>query len=120
MRAVLLSVLLCACASSDATSSFDVTATSDPSPAVAGEQVDWSLEVRRADDDSAVEGATVTVTPWMPAMGHGLADDVTVEELGGGLYGATCMFSMSGTWELQVHVDDDGTEGDAVVTVEID
>ncbi len=120
MRAVLLTVLVSACASPGASSPFDVQAQSDPSPATAGASITWALDVTRTDDGAAVEGAELTVTPWMPAMGHGLSDVVLVTEVGGGSYEAACTFSMSGSWELQVHVAADGDEGDDVVIVEIE
>jgi hypothetical protein len=120
MRAVLLTLLVTACTQTDASSPFDVQAEPDPSPATAGTPILWTLDITRSDDGAAVEGAVVTVTPWMPAMGHGLTDEVTVDEIGGGTYAAPCTFSMSGVWELQVHVAADGDEGDDVIVVEIE
>ncbi len=38
-------------------------------------------------NDHDVMGAEVTVTPWMPAMGHGTMEKPVVTERGGGLYG---------------------------------
>ena len=52
-----------------------------------------------------VEGATVTVTPWMPGMGHGAFSATEVAEKGGGLYSVSnVVLIMGGHWELQVDI----------------
>jgi plastocyanin len=52
-----------------------------------------------------VEGATVTVTPWMPEMGHGAFSATEVAEKGGGLYSVSnVVLIMGGHWELQVDI----------------
>jgi len=62
-----------------------------------------------------VPGAELTVTPWMPGMGHGVMEKPVVIERGGGLYSVdNVVFSMTGAWELQVAVAKDGKE-DATV-----
>jgi protein SCO1 len=53
----------------------------------------------------AVEGAAVTVTPWMPSMGHGVWDRPVVTERGGGRYHVeNVKIIMSGLWELRIKV----------------
>ncbi len=52
-----------------------------------------------------IEGATVTVTPWMPEMGHGAFSPNEVTEKGGGLYSVTnLVMVMGGHWELRVDI----------------
>jgi protein SCO1 len=53
-----------------------------------------------------VEGAQLTVTPWMPAMGHGVWDKPLVQERGGGRYHVqNVTIIMEGVWELKVAVN---------------
>lgn len=123
MRPLLATLILlgaCAQPPTDDAEGFDVTATPDPSPAVAGADVTWTVEITDSETGDAVEGATVTVSPWMPSMGHGIAEDPEVTEAGDGLYDATFLVPMSGTWELRVHTVVAGAEEDDVVTVEIE
>jgi len=52
-----------------------------------------------------VEGAEITVTPWMPLMGHGVWEKPVVTERGGGHYQVgNVVIIMSGLWELKVTV----------------
>ena len=52
-----------------------------------------------------IEGATVTVTPWMPEMGHGAFSATEVKEKGGGLYSiGNIVMIMGGHWELRVDI----------------
>ena len=62
-------------------------------------------------DDSDVVNAVVTVTPWMPEMGHGVFEEPSVTEKGGGLYTVeNILLIMSGHWELRVNINRDGME----------
>lgn len=66
-------------------------------------------------NDRDVIGAGVTVTPWMPEMGHGVFDAPVVTEKGGGLYTVeNIILIMSGHWELRVSVKQDEREDKAV------
>jgi hypothetical protein len=52
-----------------------------------------------------VAQAELTVTPWMPSMGHGVMQKPVVTERGGGLYSVeNVVLSMTGHWQLQVQV----------------
>ena len=52
-----------------------------------------------------IEGAAVTVTPWMPEMGHGAFSVPEVEEKGGGLYSvSSIVMIMGGHWEMRVAI----------------
>jgi len=55
--------------------------------------------------DHDVMGAEITVTPWMPEMGHGVKEKPVITERGGGLYSVENVeISMPGLWELRVEV----------------
>ncbi len=106
--------LLSACV--DPADLYTVHATPDPTEVIAREDVTYDFHVHTSDDHEVVEGATLTVTPWMPAHGHGIDDEVVVVELGEGHYEATFQFSMPGEWELQIDIDGDAGVGEVVVT----
>jgi hypothetical protein len=56
-----------------------------------------------------VDGATVTVTPFMPDHGHGSAVVPTVTPSGGGKYAVTNIYlAMAGLWRLTVTVQPNG------------
>jgi FtsP/CotA-like multicopper oxidase with cupredoxin domain len=56
-------------------------------------------------DHGDIEGATVTVTPWMPEMGHGAFSGTEVVEKGGGLYRVgNIIMIMGGHWEIRVDI----------------
>jgi hypothetical protein len=55
--------------------------------------------------DNDVAGADITLTPWMPKMGHGVSEEARVTERGGGVYTVeNIVFSMTGWWDLTVEV----------------
>jgi hypothetical protein len=61
--------------------------------------------------DKDVIGANVTMTPWMPEMGHGVFEDPVITERGGGLYTAeNIILIMSGHWELRINIKSDEIE----------
>jgi hypothetical protein len=65
--------------------------------------------------DRDVPGAKLTITPWMPSMGHGVLEKPEITDRGGGLYNVkNVMLSMGGHWELRVRVEAGG-ETDSVV-----
>jgi hypothetical protein len=62
-----------------------------------------------------VAQAELTVTPWMPSMGHGVMENPVITERGGGLYSVdNVIFSMVGHWQLQVKVSKGDKEDSAV------
>lgn len=66
-------------------------------------------------NDRDVVGAVVTVTPWMPEMGHGVFEKPVITEKGGGLYTVeNIILIMSGHWELRVDVKSGAMEDSAV------
>jgi len=53
-----------------------------------------------------VDGLTVSVHPWMPAMGHGSSVVPQVTSIGGGRYLVEDLsLVMPGTWQLQLTLD---------------
>lgn len=88
-----------------------VSLTAEPGPPDVGDNT-WTLRVVDADD-APVDGATVTLTPFMPAHGHGTnpADySGTFTEDGTYVVGPFDLF-MPGAWETTVSVDaGDGAE----------
>jgi len=56
-------------------------------------------------NDKDVAGAIVTVSPWMPEMGHGVYEKPVVRERGGGLYSVeNIILIMGGRWELRIKI----------------
>ncbi len=90
----------------------------DAFPAVVGEnQVMLDLL------DSAgnpVEGAGLSVEPWMPAHNHGSDQEPGFEEVGGGTYRISGIsYTMPGLWELRIHVKAANGEDDFVVGYDV-
>jgi hypothetical protein len=80
---------------------------SDPGPPIKGTN-ELTIEVLDASGQP-VDGATVTVTPWMPDHAHGSAVKPTVTPAGGGKYTvANVYLSMAGLWQLKVDVQPAG------------
>jgi len=79
--------------------------------------VEVVLDMHVMMDEMGVAGATVTVTPFMPDMGHGLDTPpvVTEDDMGMGMYTATWTYTMAGLWEVDIEVD--GSAGADMVTV---
>jgi len=66
--------------------------------------------------DRDVSGAQVTVTPWMPEMGHGVFSPLTVTEKGNGVYGVdNVVLVMGGHWEFRIHIKWGEMEDDVVI-----
>jgi len=62
-------------------------------------------------NDKDVIGAVVTVTPWMPEMGHGVFEKPVVRERGGGLYSVEdVILIMGGRWDLRMNIRAGGVE----------
>lgn len=78
----------------------------DPAPPDKGDNV-WTLHI---DGDAPVEGATVTLTPFMPAHGHGTTPaDFSATDAGGGDYVSDPFdLFMGGVWETTVQATGDG------------
>lgn len=67
------------------------------------------------DRDRDVTGAKITVTPWMPEMGHGVFEPPVVREKGNGTYIVeNVVLVMGGHWEFRIHIKWGDTEDNVV------
>jgi hypothetical protein len=67
--------------------------------------------VVRDEKGKDVVGAVITLTPWMPEMGHGSFEKPVIRERGKGLYGVeNIMLIMRGHWELKMTIKKDNME----------
>jgi hypothetical protein len=90
----------------------------EPAPPRMG-QNDITLTVTDAHG-APQTGCALTVTPWMPAHGHGSTQQPVVSALGEGRYLATPVtFQMAGQWELRVQATCGALSGSAVAVVSV-
>lgn len=87
-------------------------------PYEAGDEV--ALVVVVTDGEQPVEGAELTVRPWMPEHGHGVSGAPTVETIDAGTIEARWTFPMPGYWELTLKVVGDAGRDRAVVAYDVD
>jgi|GEM_PF-311226 len=67
-----------------------------------------------------VEGARLSVTPWMPTMGHGVWEKPVVKEAGGGNYHVdNVIIIMGGLWELKVALSKGAVEDGVVFSATV-
>lgn len=67
-----------------------------------------------------VEGARLTVTPWMPAMGQGVWDKPIVTDQGAGKYRVqNIVTTMNGSWELKIDIQKGSHKDKTVYTFNI-
>lgn len=87
----------------------------EPAPPVRGDNT-WVVHVTASPDGAAVDGATLQVTPFMPAHGHGAGKAVRIEATGTvGDYEVTPVnLWMPGVWETTVKATS-GASSDQVV-----
>ena len=80
-----------------------------------------TMEIHLEDaNDAAVVGATLSVEPWMPGMGHGSSTAPVVTETGHGHYGvADIVYTMAGAWELKIEVAAGGVTDNFVLTYDV-
>ena len=83
---------------------YALSLTSDPARPVTG-KFTLHLGLTEASGGAAVEGATLTLVPYMPEMGHGISGDPDVTETGGGGYDAKWVWPMAGEWEVTTTVE---------------
>jgi hypothetical protein len=97
---------------------FEGTLRIEPSPPHVGQHHVVLMLSEDPETGEPLEGATVTLSPWMPAHGHGSTDVEAVED-GPGVYVAENVWlNMPGIWDLRVHVDAE-EQGDLIATVEV-
>ena len=115
----LAALALAACGGPSSTDTLQVSAALEQAAAV---NQDLSLHVDvKAADGTAVDGAAVAVTPWMPAMNHASTKTPVVSAASGGGYGASpVFFQMAGSWEVRVEAQlPDGRTGAYTLAVEV-
>ncbi len=67
------------------------------------------------ENDRDVVNADITVTPWMPEMGHGVFEQPVITEKGGGLYNVeNIILIMGGHWELRLNIKRGGLEDNVI------
>ncbi len=90
-----------------------LTARCEPEPPRVGDNV-LHITLRDAED-KGIAGATVTVDPQMPAMGHGSSAKAAVQDQGDGEYLASPVrFQMAGDWQVTVRASVGGKDIDEV------
>ena len=78
------------------------------------------LVVRRANDGALVGGATLEVSLFMPAMGHGSSVKPTIVDEGGGRYLVeNVSLPMPGRWQLGVTTHGEGADDETTVTFDV-
>jgi hypothetical protein len=77
-----------------------------------------ALIVIHDHDDKDVKGAKITVTPWMPGMGHGVPEKAVITEeeamFGSRYQVENLVVNMGGHWEILVEVEKDDVKDGAV------
>jgi hypothetical protein len=69
----------------------------------------------KTPNSSEITGASVSIKPWMPSMGHGVSEIPVVKEIGAGVYIASNVgFSMPGQWQLIVNTNQNGKSDEAI------
>lgn len=78
-----------------------VEVRTSPEPPVRGSDT-VELTITRTSDGTPVDGLTLDVEPWMPAMNHGTSATPTVTSQGSGKYLVTNVYLyMPGLWQLR-------------------
>ncbi len=79
----------------------------------------WSYTITNAETDKPVDGLSIAVVPWMPAMGHGTSTVPQVTEQGDGVYHVDeVVLFMPGQWDLRTAISG-ADKDDLVVSVDI-
>ncbi len=87
---------------------YDIDVRTSPQPPYVG-MMQAQLVITDHVTHQPVDGLTVGVVPWMPAMGHGTSLLPTVRANGHGTYTIDQLaFIMAGEWELKLTLDGAG------------
>jgi protein SCO1 len=80
-----------------------------------------ALDIKVRDlSGKEVRGAELTVTPWMPQMGHGVWEKpVVTEQAGGNYHVENVTIIMSGRWDLKVTVRQGAQEDRAIFAFDV-
>jgi len=64
-----------------------------------------ALSITDANTAAPQDGCSLTVVPFMPAMGHGTSNELTITPKGDGIYVVTGLsLYMAGRWELRTTI----------------
>jgi hypothetical protein len=85
---------------SSASGALSVEMRSWPQPPAQG-LIDAEFTVTQADGGTPVDGLSVSIRPWMPAMNHGPIRPTVVAEDGGRYLITNLDLYMAGEWQLQ-------------------
>ena len=87
-----------------ATASLNLEVRTSPQPPVQGIQ-EAQLVITDSASGAPIDGLSITVVPWMPAMGHGTSLVPTVSAQGKGVYEIDQLsLFMGGEWELRLAI----------------
>lgn len=80
-----------------------------------------TLDVNLTDaHGAALAGATIAVTPYMPAHGHGSSTTPKVTDLGGGAYRVEdVVLTMAGEWHLTFDVKEGARHDELVFALDV-
>jgi len=85
-----------------------------PAPPARGNNT-WIVQVNKQADQTALDGATIKVTPFMPSHQHGTGVPVEVAPMSGGQYQLSPVnLWMQGVWETTIRATLDTTTDSAV------
>ena len=98
---------------------YHVYVENDPHPPVTG-ATHLALDISTPDESLGVEGASLTITPWMPDHGHGISEAPVITEQGEGSYGASFAFSMPGDWDVSIVIDGESGTDEVVFGYEVE
>lgn len=96
---------------------LQLTVGLEASPAKVGANT-LHIEVKDAQGQM-LEGCKVTVTPNMPAHGHGSSKEVTMQEHEKGHHHAEVYFQMKGAWEVKVRAEKGSDFAEKTLAVDV-
>jgi hypothetical protein len=80
---------------------------------------DLEYIISSVSDGTPVEGASMTIVPWMPAMGHGTPIVPTITALGSGVYSLEDIdLFMAGLWQLRTTTTDPSDQVEPSLQIE--
>src|SRR5262249_50385354 len=108
--APMLALTGCGAASTTESGTLHLAVQSDPAMPALGRNT-FVVEVT-SPDGAPLDGMSVTLTPWMPAHGHGSTEQPTITPLGNGRYQAfPVTLFMVGDWQVTARAAHDGEFG---------
>lgn len=97
---------------------YDVELRTAPEQPPTRGLVDFELRISSILDNAPAPGLVVTLTPWMPAMGHGTDSPGEVTEQGDGTYEVRDVdLFMAGDWELRFALTTSGSSDEDEISI---